>query len=150
VPIAKVTLRLPFGLGGIDWKPDDVQRRTAWNIYVEFATRVATQPLTPDAGLDRSALKSLYALFGATRRILREAGPAAGLSRDTIGGLAIAVLNEGMRPFLSRWHAKLGPNEDIHNTGSAINAEFRSELQQLSLELHDYVEVLGIMAGAAD
>lgn len=49
-PSFKVSLNLPFGLGGIDqsWEPDDDERRAAWEFYVELCTRIATVP--PEAG----------------------------------------------------------------------------------------------------
>ncbi|MDQ2949773.1 MAG: hypothetical protein M3Y27_28175 [Acidobacteriota bacterium] len=150
--VAKVSLNLPFGLGGIDWKPSDVEKKAAWNIYVELTTRIATQDLAPEAGVDRDSLRSLYALFGATRRILRAAGPGAGLSRDSVGGIAIAVLNKGLRPFLSQWQARLTSweqnGEDIEPWPE--QAAFRTELQHLTGEMNTYAEVLAIMAGVGE
>jgi hypothetical protein len=55
----------------------------------------------------REAMNSLYSLFGSTREILRKAGPTVGASHDSVGGIAIAVLNKGLRPFLSKWHPLL-------------------------------------------
>jgi hypothetical protein len=52
-------------------------------------------------------LNSLYSLFGTTREILKEAGPDVGASRHSVGGIAILVLNNGLRPFLARWHPQL-------------------------------------------
>src|SRR5207247_8780713 len=69
-----------------------------------FRSRVAVQTPELDIGLSREALSSLYSLFGSTRRILRDAGPDVGCSRESVGGIAIAVLNLGLRPFVSKWH----------------------------------------------
>lgn len=67
-----------------------------------------------DQGLVREALNSLYSLFGTTRGVLKAAGPDVGASRDSVGGIAlaqpaagIAVLNNGLRPFLAKWHPLL-------------------------------------------
>src|SRR3954454_6461879 len=81
----KVSLNLPFGLGGVEqtWEPNDAERRAAWELYVELATRVATVSLPADAGLQREALTSLYALFGVTREILRRYGPEVAQPKDT-------------------------------------------------------------------
>ncbi len=58
----KVSLNLPFGLGGVEqtWEPDDDERRAAWELYVELATRIATVPRQPGTGLAREALNSLH------------------------------------------------------------------------------------------
>jgi hypothetical protein len=73
----KVSLNLPFGLGGVEqtWEPNDDERRAAWELHVELVTRIATVPLEPGAGLQREALTSLYSLFPTTRDILRRYGP---------------------------------------------------------------------------
>jgi hypothetical protein len=105
--LKKVAVSLPFGLGSAEWETDSTQRRAAWALYVELVTRVAVQELADDAGLVREAMNSLYTLFGTTREILREAGPDVGASRESVGGLSIAVLNQGLRPFLSKWHPVL-------------------------------------------
>lgn len=52
-------------------------------------------------------MNSLYSLFGTTREVLKVAGPNVGASRDSVGGIAIAVLNNGLRPFLAKWHPLL-------------------------------------------
>jgi len=52
---------------------------------------------------------------GTTREVLKAAGPDVGASRDSVGGIAIAyggryaiaVLNNGLRPFLAKWHPLL-------------------------------------------
>ena len=102
-----VSLNLPFGLGGLEqtWEPDDDERRAAWELYVELATRIATVPLDRDKGLAREALTSLYTLFDSTRAILRRYGP--GIAQPKIDGgasfgtLAVTVLNSAIRPLLS-------------------------------------------------
>ena len=105
--LKKVAVSLPFGLGSAEWETDSTQRNAAWALYVELVTRIAVQELADDAGLVREAMNSLYTLFGTTRQILREAGPDVGATHDSVGGLAIAVLNKGLRPFLSHWHPVL-------------------------------------------
>ncbi|MEA5504533.1 hypothetical protein VB735_15695, partial [Halotia wernerae UHCC 0503] len=43
---------------------------------------------------------TVYSLFGTTREVLKVAGSDVGAARDSVGGIAIAVLNNGLRPFL--------------------------------------------------
>jgi hypothetical protein len=149
VTLSKVSVSLPFHLGSAEWKPDEVERRAAWQLYVELVTRVATQEMVVGDGLDEEVMESLYDLFIATRRILRSAGPKAGVAHDSVGGIAVAVLNRGLRPFLSKWHAKLTSWSRESRTSSTWpdHAEFREALSHLTTELDRYAEILAVIAG---
>lgn len=118
--LTKVKVSLPFNLGSAEWEADPTERRAAWSIYVELATRIAVQPLGENEGLDREAINSLYSLFEVTRATLREAGPDVGASRDSVGGIAIAVLNRGLRPFLQKWHPELQAWEARREEGQSL------------------------------
>ena len=117
--LTKVSIKLPFGIGGAEWEADSTERRAAWSLYVELVTRVAVQTPELDIGLSREALSSLYSLFGSARQILRDAGPDVGCSRESVGGIAIAVLNLGLRPFVSKWHPILQTWENHRDPRSA-------------------------------
>jgi hypothetical protein len=105
--LKKVSISLPFGIGSAEWEPDETESRAAWSLYIELVTRIAVEPLEANEGLLREALNSLYSLFGTTREILKAAGPDVGISHNSLGGIAIAVLNRGLRPFLTKWHPRL-------------------------------------------
>lgn len=154
--LKKVSVSLPFGLGSAEWEADSTQRRAAWALYVELETRVAVQELASDAGLVREAMNSLYTLFGTTREVLREAGPDVGGSHASVGGLAIAVLNQGLRPFLTKWHSRLQvweaqrPNEKSlkeHEQAWSEEPMLRQELATLGRELKVYTQALAKVAG---
>ena len=156
--LKKVAVSLPFGLGSAEWETDSTQRNAAWALYVELVTRIAVQELADDAGLVREAMNSLYTLFGTTRQILREAGPDVGATHDSVGGLAIAVLNKGLRPFLSHWHPVLqiweaqrpidrSPKE--HEALWAKEKVARKELSALRGELEVYAHSLAEVAGVS-
>ena len=89
--LKKVSISLPFGIGAAEWEADTTERKAAWSLYVELVTRVAVQSLEVDQGLVREALNSLYSLFGTTREVLKAAGPDVGASKNSVGGIAIAV-----------------------------------------------------------
>jgi hypothetical protein len=112
--------------------------------------------LEQDAGLVREAMNSLYTLFGTTREILRSSGPDVGATRDSVGGLAIAVLNKGLRPFLSKWHpllqiweAKRPTNVSVkeHEQGWPEEKALRQDLSRLRHELSIYASALAEVAG---
>ncbi len=154
--LKQVTVSLPFGIGSASWESDPTERRAAWELYIELVTRVAVQSLTSDAGTLREAMNSLYSLFGSTRDILRHAGPDVGASHDSVGGIAIAALNNGLRPFLSKWHPQLQAWEarklsDIspqtHEKAWDQEPILRRDLEALRQDLEQYANALAEIAG---
>jgi hypothetical protein len=152
----KVSVSLPFGIGSVEWEADATEQRAAWSLYVELVTRIAVQPLDADQGLLREALSSLYSLFPTTREILKAAGPSIGASRQSVGGIAIAVLNNGLRPFLTQWHpvlqmweaqrsANVSPQE--HERNWSEEPTLRRELEALRDDLGAYAEALANIVG---
>ncbi len=105
------SINLPFGLGGANIEINENQERAAWALYVELATRVSTEELKPGMGSAREALNSLYSLFDTTRSVLREAGPGVAKGPESVGPIAIQILNQGLRPFLVKWHTRLSAFE---------------------------------------
>jgi hypothetical protein len=125
-------------------------------LYVELVTRIAVQSLEVDEGSLRETLNSLYTLFGSTREILKTAGPDVGASEDSVGGIAIAALNNGLRPFLAKWHPRLHvwetqrPTERgmrEHEQAWAEEPQIRQELAQLRNDLEQYATALAAIAG---
>jgi hypothetical protein len=154
--LKKVSVSLPFGIGSAEWEADKTERRAAWSLYVELVTRIAVEPLAEEEGLLREALNSLYSLFGTTREILKEAGPDVGASHSSVGGIAIAVLNRGLRPFLAKWHPRLQVWEskrpvDVspaeHEQKWSDTLELRKELEVLRGNLYQYSLALADIAG---
>ncbi|WGV24471.1 hypothetical protein [Halotia branconii] len=159
VSLETVSVSLPFGIGSMSWKVDTTQKKAAWSLYVELVTRIAVQPLALDQGLVREAMNSLYSLFGTTREVLKAAGPDVGASRDSVGGIAIAVLNNGLRPFLSKWHPLLqawearrpvGVSPKEHEQGWSEEATARRELEALRVGLKEYAHALATIAGVEE
>lgn len=105
ITLKSLSLNLPFGIGGVTVDVTQADKQAAWKLFVELSTRVATQPLEPNTGFVREALSSLYNLFDITRSILKDAGPEVGRNENAFGWIAMRILNEGLRPFLTRWHA---------------------------------------------
>jgi hypothetical protein len=154
--IKQVTVSLPFGIGSASWESDQAERRAAWELYIELVTRIAVHPLATKEGLMREALNSLYTLFGSTREILRKAGPNVGASRESVGGISIAVLNNGLRPVLSKWHPMLqewevtkvaGVSASGHEKAWSEEPALRKELNKLREDLQEYANALAEIAG---
>lgn len=73
-----------------------------------------------------------------------------------MGGIAITVLNKGLRPFLSKWHPLLqvweakrpidiSPKE--HEQNWSEEPKLRSELARLREDLEQYANALARIAG---
>lgn len=132
-------LQLKLGFLDMEFEPRDADRNAAWELYVELATRISTQPLPPGLGDDGKALGSLYTLFQTTRDIMKRHGPGA-VHFTRIG---IAVLNRVLRPFLTRWH---GVFEEKNQPSAATRDEFRKQLELVRLDMLQYATVLAKIA----
>jgi hypothetical protein len=167
MPVAKLS-KTKFGINlgflSIDseWEIDDLQRKAAWEMYVELATRITTAPLLPGEGLLREALSSLYSLFATTREILKKHGPAIATPGNpddtTFGHLAVAILNKVIRPVLAKWHPLLKDWEDQRPAGVSMTAHeaawpdnetLRAELNRIRERLMEYADVLAEVSGVA-
>jgi hypothetical protein len=107
--IEEFPVSLPF-VGDVVFNLSDVHRRVGWRIFVEAVTRVATRGLRPGEGIIREALESLHALFDVVRTELKEVRPSPPPQRQreyTVESYAIRMLNDALRPCLSRWHPML-------------------------------------------
>jgi len=153
--LTSVKIMIPW-VGEAEWNADPKERNAAWALYVELVTRIAVQQLPANEGSLREALTSLHSLFDSTRQVLRAAGPDVGASITSVGGIAIAVLNRGLRPFLSRWHPALSDWESSREASVSPSQherkwpegdQFRSELTKLRANLESYAEALATIAG---
>ena len=122
---------------------DQADKDAAWELYIEMLTRIVTQPLPSEAGDEKTALASVYALFEITREILRQRG------RGTIqfSKVAIPVLNQVVRPFTAKWHKESLAGAFEHEEK---RKEFRGELEILQRDLRNYNSILAEIAGVED
>ena len=139
--LEKVKLNLSVIEMEMSFEPAD--QDAAWELYVEMLTRIVTQPLPFEYGDEKTALDSIYALFGITREILRRRG------RETIqfSKIAIPVLNQVVRPFAAKWHKENLVGAFDHESK---RKEFREELKILQSELRNYNSMLAKIASVED
>jgi hypothetical protein len=125
-------------------------RRVAWKLFIETLTRVTTQPLGMEEGSLREALTSLHGLFGATRDLLKKMPPSKPTSKITVEMLAVKMLNQEIRPFLSKWHIRLKKFESANPTAPESDwpdrADCRRELEVLRKRLIKYTTAFGELA----
>lgn len=156
VKATKLEIALPFTLGKLEFEPDEAQQNAAWSLYVELTTRISTVPPEEGIGTLSAALNSLYYVFNITRQILREAGPDVARGSNSLGAIAIQVLNVGLRPFLAKWHPMLEVYGEEKPTNLSLAeheqawehaAEFREELEKVRQQMVIYVDALAKIAG---
>lgn len=139
--MTSVKIKTPFL--EMDWKPTEPDQDAAWELYIELLTRITTQPLNVEHGNEKTALDSVFALFGITRSIIKSHG------RQCIEftKIAVVVLNQIIRPFTAKWH-KISLVKGFDDNSISMN--FRAELSELQNILHIYSKMLADMAGVED
>jgi hypothetical protein len=130
----------------------DDRRRTAWSLFVEAATRTSTQPLADGTGSLREAMTSLYGLFVIVRETLKVDLPnKARTPGPTVEYLAIALLNDALRPFLTRWHPMLRQWEREHPDAPEqqwpLNDACRADLAAAQVRVIEYARGFAELAG---
>jgi hypothetical protein len=105
-----VSISLDFGgIGTVELKPSVEDLQIAHRIWTELVTRKAAIPFDTDHDLIQEVYDSWYALFGRIRSFVADI-PAAQLrtnaSTRELVRIAVAALNDGLRPHLTRWHAR--------------------------------------------
>lgn len=132
-------LKVNTGIFEAELSPKDSDKDAAWDMYIELLTRITTQPLPDIDGVEKTALDSIYSVFGITRAIIKEHG------RECINfaRIAIVILNQIIRPFTARWHklSSDGAFDDIEKCKL-----FRMELKELQIKLINYSQMLAEIA----
>ena len=137
------SLKIKTAFLEMEWQPRDEDKSAAWDLYIELLTRIATRPMSEIEGDERTALESVYTLFGLTRGIIK----ANGRHCIEFTKIAVVILNQVVRPFTAKWHR-------LSLAGVFSDPEqcklFRVELQQLQKTLTTYTRMLADMAGVED
>lgn len=136
-------LKINAGIFDLEFSPKDSDKDAAWDMYIELLTRITTQPLSDIDGIEKTALDSIYSIFGITRTIIKEHG------RDCINfaRIAVVILNQIIRPFTARWHklSSDGAFDDVEQC-----KVFREELKELQIKLINYSQMLAEIADVED
>ena len=101
-------VELGVGKNKIKFKPNEVDRQVAYKLWVELSTRKIGLPIDFEHDVIFEIYDSWFNFFTVTRELIKDI-PVSKMQRaDTrkIVGLSIAILNEGLRPHLTTWHAR--------------------------------------------
>ena len=136
-------LKVNAGIMEMEWQPKTADQDAAWDMYVELLTRITTQPLPNEDGVEKTALESIHKLFDITREILHRHGRKC----QNFTRVAIIILNQIIRPFTARWHRL---SEDGAFEKPEQRAKFREELKTLQIKLGRYAQLLAAIAKVED
>jgi hypothetical protein len=126
-----------------EFNPNPEDEEAAWEMYVELITRTLTQELGNNDGDEKTALDSVYSLFGITREILKEKGRKC----ENFTKIAVIILNQIVRPFTAKWHKlELEGAFDDDN----MCKEFRNDLRLLQEKMRNYSSMLAEIAKVED
>ena len=99
-----------IGIGDqkIKLKPNEVDRQIAYQVWVELSTRKIGLEIDPDHDVVSEVYDSWYSFFSVTRELIKGVPATKVTRKDTeqIIRLSIEVLNNGIRPHLTRWQAR--------------------------------------------
>ena len=99
-----------LGIGDykVSFKPNETDRQIAYSIWVELSTRKIGLPIDVEDDVIAEIYDSWYSFFGVTRELIKDI-PVSKVRNDSTGKiieLSIEVLNEGLRPHLTKWQAR--------------------------------------------
>jgi hypothetical protein len=97
-----------IGNGRVSFRPNSTDRQVAYAIWVELSTRKIGLPIDLEHDVIAEIYDSWYNFFAVTRELVKTV-PVTQVRRDStrkIIKLSIEVLNEGLRPHLTRWQAR--------------------------------------------
>jgi len=129
-------------LGKIKIKPNHENVQIAHEAWVELTTRKAALPFEDDHDVVAEVYDSYYELFGQLRNLIRNI-PAQKLRKcqDTrkLVEVMVRVLNQGLRPHLTRWQARFRRWYDEALRDSSNHNKSPQEIQK---EFPDFVNLV--------
>lgn len=96
------------GKNKFSFRPNLTDRQVAYEIWVELSTRKIGLEIDLKDDVVAEIYDSWYSFFDVTRELIKGV-PVSKIRRDgtqAIIKLSIAVLNEGLRPHLTKWQAR--------------------------------------------
>lgn len=154
--ITSVSINLPFSLGNITYSASNQDRIVAWKLYVQLKTRKAALIFDENEDVIADVYESLYNIFPLSRDLLTNL-PLDEIERKSgVADLVFRVLNDGIRPHLTKWQADYlrwwsFAKEDSHNRdlrpqeiqkGYSKYSELVSELKSANSELNKFADDL--------
>jgi hypothetical protein len=117
------------------FSPDEL---AAHDLLSELRTRISTQPLPYQHGVEARALESLWEIFALARKAMKDHPGCGEFARITT-----TMLNMELRPVTAKWHRAF--KAGVLNSRDGAN-EFRTDLTVVRRRLVFFAERLQLMA----
>lgn len=141
--------------GEVIIKPNYMDRQVAYKLWVEINTRKIGLPIDWDNDVVVEVYNSWYEFFRVTRELIKEIPVEkvrANQSTKTILKLSVEVLNEQLRPHLTKWQARFRKwyemeskkNSNGHVSPQDIQKKFpkfselKNDMNNVSSEIQEY------------
>lgn len=126
------------------FKPNLTDKQVAYAIWVELSTRKIGLPIDFEHDVIAEVYDSWFNFFSVTRELVRGV-PVNQVKRDStqaIIKLSIEVLNQGLRPHLTRWQARFRRwyERELKRYDSEEGAEVLDP-QQIQVQFPQYAEL---------
>ncbi|PNP99320.1 hypothetical protein [Sphingobium sp. SA916] len=97
-----------IGSGKMKLRPNNTDRQVAYQVWVELSTRKIGLEIDLEHDVVSEIYDSWHTFFGVTRDLIKSVPVTKVTDKSTqkIINMSIAVLNEGLRPHLTRWQAR--------------------------------------------
>ncbi len=130
---------LGFGDHKVSFRPNDTDRQIAYSIWVELSTRKIGLSINAEDDVIAEIYDSWYAFFAVTRELIKDipVSKVRGDSTSKIIDLSIEVLNEGLRPHLTKWQARFR-----HWYERQMDSKSDAEPQELQKKFPAYEELV--------
>jgi hypothetical protein len=136
-----------MGLGDhkLSFKPNNIDRQIAYSIWVELSTRKIGLQIDEEDDIISEVYDSWYAFFSVTREMIKDipVSKVRGNSTSQIIDLSVEVLNEGLRPHLTKWQARFRHwyERQMDNKSDASPQEVQKDFPAYDELVADLLEV---------
>ena len=155
------SVKLGFDFPSVTIRVDRRERELAYALWVELGTRKAALPFDEEHDVISEVYDSWYAFFGMARQLMREIPPENMKGANSLAVVTERILNEGMRPHLTRWQAEfrrwykqaLDDSSNAEKSPQEIQRQFSgydelvADLERTNRVLMRYRDTLGEIAG---
>ena len=149
-----------FGIGNakLTFKPNRIDQQIAYAIWVELSTRKIGLEIDFEHDVIAEVYNSWYQFFSITRELIKEVPVEKLQSESTreIVKLSVQILNDGVRPHLTRWQARFRnwyeKNLDDDADPQSIQTQYpkyqelKSDLEKINHKLVAYRKSMYLLA----
>lgn len=126
------------GVGPDEQRKLSSDQKAAHDLLTELRTRISTQRLPYQYGVEARALESLWEIFGLSRKAIKD-NPGC----QEFAQIATTMLNVVLRPVTAKWHR--AKEAGLLDSRDGAN-DFRADLAQVREKLVAFAEHLQMLA----